>query len=230
MKGKSNEQSTLSGVFVDSLPGAQFGVGFGSVGGPSARASQIGGDVPSSGDDNEDRSYRDPLSTLELFPALHYKDYYVSKDGRVFSEKPRRNRSKDCRLREMKYSYDKDGYRRVFLYSEEERREITVARLICEVFNGPVTGQVVRHLDGDKLNNSFDNLRWGTHKENSEDSKIHGTWVHGEKVNTAKLSEEQVLEIREDNRTYAEIASDYGVTSGNVGHIKTGRSWKHVPS
>lgn len=47
---------------------------------------------------------------------------------------------------------------------------------VCETFKGPrPPGYIVRHLDGDKLNNSVDNLVWGTYAENRADYRVHGT-------------------------------------------------------
>jgi len=42
-----------------------------------------------------------------------------------------------------------------------------VARLVCEAFNGPpAPGQLALHEDENSRNNSSENLRWGTQKEN----------------------------------------------------------------
>ena len=43
-----------------------------------------------------------------------------------------------------------------------------IHRLVCEAFHGPppFARAVVIHLDENALNNSPDNLRWGTQKEN----------------------------------------------------------------
>ena len=43
-----------------------------------------------------------------------------------------------------------------------------IHRLVCEAFHGPspFVGAVVMHLDEDPSNNSQENLRWGTRKEN----------------------------------------------------------------
>jgi hypothetical protein len=42
-----------------------------------------------------------------------------------------------------------------------------VARLVCEAFHGPPPpGAVCMHLDENARNNRFENLAWGTQKEN----------------------------------------------------------------
>jgi hypothetical protein len=50
----------------------------------------------------------------------------------------------------------------------------------------------------------------------------------GEKRWNAKLTEQQVREIREASGPHRAIGEKYGVTGGNVWSIKKRRSWKHV--
>lgn len=44
----------------------------------------------------------------------------------------------------------------------------------------------------------------------------------------SKLNELQVMAIKSDPRTYAEIAAEYGMNQATIGKIKTGKTWKHV--
>lgn len=55
----------------------------------------------------------------------------------------------------------------------------TIHSLVCEAFHGRrPEGAEVRHLDGNRLNNAAENLRWGTPSENRHDSVRHGThWM-----------------------------------------------------
>lgn len=51
----------------------------------------------------------------------------------------------------------------------------TVHLLVCEAFHGPrPEGAVVRHLNGDYVDNRPENLRWGTWAENTADMISHG--------------------------------------------------------
>lgn len=70
------------------------------------------------------------------------------------------------------------GYRRVLLYKGDgsPREPVLVHRLVCEVFNGPgLPGQIVRHLNGDPMDNRAENLAWGTQSDNMYDAVSHGT-------------------------------------------------------
>ncbi len=68
-------------------------------------------------------------------------------------------------------------------------------------------------------------LYWGNQKDNRADTIIDGTEVRGEKHGKAKLTENQVLEIRADNRTQRIIAEQYSVSRTTVSDIKTRKRW-----
>lgn len=64
-------------------------------------------------------------------------------------------------------------YLMVFVNGRQKRY---VHHLIAEAFIGPrPQGQVVRHLDGNPLNNSAGNLGYGTYGDNERDKIRHGT-------------------------------------------------------
>jgi hypothetical protein len=104
-----------------------------------------------------------------------------------------------------------------------------VHRLVCEAFHGPAPdGCEVAHGDNDRANPSADNLRWATRRENVWDKDTHGTMLRGEAVGTAKLTEDEVIAIRTDGRTTAEVAADFGISGSWVGTIKRRKAWAHV--
>jgi len=91
---------------------------------------------------------------------------------------------------------------------------------------------VIRHLDGNQLNPKLNNLVRGTHKENSSDSMIHGTKPIGSKQKQAKLTELQVIEIKERAATKTEtnkqISKDYPVGYTTINRIIRGEDWAHI--
>lgn len=104
-----------------------------------------------------------------------------------------------------------------------------VHRLVLEAFVGPAPdGAVARHLDGDPTNNSLDNLAWGTHADNGSDTVQHGRSTRGVRNPGARLSEDQVRQIRRDlagGATGVGMAAKYGISGPTVSQIKTGRLW-----
>ena len=89
------------------------------------------------------------------------------------------------------------GYLQVTLALQGDKKVCLVHELILTAFIGirPV-GQVGRHRDNNKKNNSLENLQWGTQSDNLYDRIGHGTAPRGERHWNAKLIESQVIEIR----------------------------------
>jgi predicted XRE-type DNA-binding protein len=83
------------------------------------------------------------------------------------------------------------------------------------------------------LDNSVSNLYWGTPQQNNREDKLRdGTLARGEKHGCAKLTEEQVREIRKlalkGELTQKEIAEIFGITRANVSMLKRGKTWSHL--
>lgn len=106
-------------------------------------------------------------------------------------------------------------------------------RLVYAAFFGtPEPGKVVDHIDHDKKNDRVENLRTIGHIENTRRSTEIGKRpfaMPGEKNNTAKLTEKQVLEIRESNLSAKEVASKYNVSTPTIYNIRNRDTWGHLP-
>lgn len=68
----------------------------------------------------------------------------------------------------------------------------------------------------------------GTLSDNVHDAVAKGRNARGENHNMNKLTIEQVLAIRNDQRVLRKIGDDYGVTAQAIWYIKKGRNWRHV--
>lgn len=151
--------------------------------------------------------------------------YFVNKRGemRTATGKP------------AKMKYDRNGYM-------ETRKTINlrVHQAVMRAFDPLNKDVLVRHLDGDKLNNNFDNLKWGTSKENHADMVRHGrapTAHHssecklkGTQHKNSKISDDDVRTIRLRSKTEAlkTIAMDYPISYGTVCRVARGEDWAHV--
>lgn len=78
------------------------------------------------------------------------------------------------------------GYLSVVLYRHGSRQTKLVHRIVAETFAARGGHNLVRHLDGDKLNNRAPNLAWGTVSENAVDSVSHGTNANTRKTHCAQ--------------------------------------------
>lgn len=114
-----------------------------------------------------------------------------------------------------------------------QRKAVGVHNAVLMAFVGPrPDGMETRHLDGVTKNNRLDNLVYGTHTENMQDKKIHGTELIGSRAVSAKLTESIVLEIRAKyalgNITQRQLAEEYGVGHTAIGELLLNNHWKHV--
>jgi hypothetical protein len=126
-----------------------------------------------------------------------------------------------------------NGYPTVWLtYAPGKVRSRRVHILVLRAFVGPPPfGHESRHLDGNPANPRLDNLCWGTHKENEADKKVHGTRLFGECAPWSKLTDTDVLKIRElaaMRVEQKEIAKMYNIRQSTVSKIHLRVRWKHV--
>lgn len=99
-------------------------------------------------------------------------------------------------------------------------------------FIGPIPqGKLILHNCDTPACINPDHLRIGTHKENMRDkvTRNRQSRTHGTKAGKlAKLTEEDVIYIRQDQRPYKIIAEMYGVHPGTIGDIKRRKTWRHI--
>ena len=158
--------------------------------------------------------------------------YEVSDHGRIRTWKDKGARRPIRRAEAphlMRPAPNANGYLQTSLHHAGHRRVAAIHVLVAEVFIGPrPAGQVVRHYDGNQLNNQISNLRYGTRKENAADSLRHGTFALGEVNGKSKLTQPQVIEIKallREGGTRRGIAEMFGVTHSAINSIASGESW-----
>lgn len=104
-------------------------------------------------------------------------------------------------------------------------------RLAWELKHGPIPkGGVICHRCDTPACINVDHLFLGTHQDNVADMVAKGRSARGDRVGRgrAKLSRDQVLAIRTDERMHHVIAQDYGIRRESVGNIKRRLTWKHL--
>lgn len=131
--------------------------------------------------------------------------------------------------RELASVRKSNGYLAVTLTDGVNRPQIGVHRLVARAFIGecPI-GLHVLHGDGDKTNNHYSNLRYGTPAENVEDTRLHGRRRYGSQVHNAKLDEDAVRHIRSSSRNSVALAAMYGVSTSHISNVRRNKAWQHV--
>ena len=148
------------------------------------------------------------------------EDYEITRDGRVISHKK-------ITPKELKYYIDRDGYKRVTLRINGKAKHYSVHRLVAMVYlNNPNNLPEVNHINGDKLDNSLENLEWVTRSENTKKAYENKQIIA---LGKPKLTLELVKEIREnkDNLNREQLAKKYNVSCSCIQHIRKGRTWKN---
>lgn len=123
------------------------------------------------------------------------------------------------------------GYPKVGLFKDGKYKTIPIHRLVAQYFiPNPNNLKTVNHKDGNKLNNNVENLEWMSQKDNTIHSWKKGLSKpqNGETNGKSKFTNNQILEIRKDNRKLADIAKDYNTTAPTISCIKNFKTWKHL--
>jgi hypothetical protein len=115
---------------------------------------------------------------------------------------------------------------------------LLVHRAAWAIANGPIPeGMCVLHACDNPLCHNVDHLFLGTRQENLADMRRKNRQRSyedcvgappGEQNPRAKLTNEQVLEIRSALGTHEEIANRYGISRRHVGDLRSRKRWRHL--
>lgn len=112
--------------------------------------------------------------------------YEISNKGRV--------RNAEGRI--LKARTQNKGYFYVTLHSNHKERKFTIHRLVAEAFIPKINGfNQVNHINGNKKDNSVENLEWCNQRLNYNHGMQKFLYSHNENHYFAKLTNEQVRTI-----------------------------------
>ena len=158
---------------------------------------------------------------------MNYPRYRVGTDGSVWRWKKTKREWKQLT------PVDSCGRMLLNLSNDDGPKTFSVHRLILFAFVGMCPeGMEACHNDGNHQNNCVNNLRWDTHVNNEKDKKRHGTHNEGTRHYGAKLTEDQVREIRikyaGGDYSLSQLAKEYKIAIMTVQPLIKRRTWKNV--
>lgn len=114
-------------------------------------------------------------------------------------------------------------------------RDVVASRYLCELVYGPAP--TPEHHAAHSCGKGDDgcvnpkHLRWASPSENEQDKVTHGTSNRGERCGSNKLTEKQVLEIRELAKTMrpCQLAKMFPVTESGIRSIRDRKTWAWLP-
>ena len=141
-----------------------------------------------------------------------YKDtnLKVSKDGRVFGPRGERKHQIDS------------GYHRV-AYDKPNKlgREVySIHRMVAELYiPNPDDKPCVNHINGDKSDNSVENLEWVTYSENMKHAYNKGLWKSPMAIEWSKKDLDTIWYLHRLGWSQYKIADEMGVSQPTIGRI-----------
>lgn len=123
---------------------------------------------------------------------------------------------------------DGGGYNKAQIKINNEVVFTGIYRLVAIAFiPNPENKPFVNRIDGNKENNTVDNLEWCTPLENSIHAHATGLVID----NPKKLNEESIREIREmfiEGKTNYAIGRLFNVDPSTIRSVREGRTWSHI--
>lgn len=171
------------------------------------------------------------------YKALGYCEMHYLRNRRHGSPykviKPKRKRPLEYRIDEngchicTSHATAPDGYVRV----ERDGVTYNAHRFVYMERHGTIPNTlVVRHKCDVRNCINVDHLELGTHKDNSQDMVDRNRHHYGEINGNSKLTEKEVLKIRDLSRYHSqrELAAMFNVGKTTIARIQNRISWRHI--
>lgn len=115
---------------------------------------------------------------------------------------------------------------------QENRKDLLAHRVAWKLYYGDTNNLCVLHKCDNRICVNPDHLFLGSRVDNNLDRNNKGRQAKGEKQHSAKLTEKEVIEIRQRIAVFNErcinIAEDYNVSRSAINQIKLRKTWKHL--
>lgn len=159
--------------------------------------------------------------------------YEVSNIGRLRSWIKQGGQSRRSKPTLLKLSINQGGYLTAYCKLKENGlfKNIRIHRIVAELFlDNPLNFKIVNHKDGNKLNNSVDNLEWCDSTYNNQHAFFKGLIIPamGENRKKSSLKEVDVLTILASKETCRALGKKYSVNHTSISAIRSGKAWNHI--
>ena len=149
--------------------------------------------------------------------------YLVTPEGKVFSLFTNKF---------LKLSQSQTGYLVVNIRVDGKRQPFYVHRLVAEAYIENVDSKpFVNHKDGNKHNNTKENLEWVTDLENKIHAQVIGLVKNGERLPQSKLTDADVhyiCKLLSAGISCGKIAKELGTNRSVILNIRARRDWEHI--
>lgn len=159
---------------------------------------------------------------------LQDTNYYIGIDWNVYT-----NRPKSGPIGKKTYPWrnivrvNENGYH----YFTYKGKWLKLHRVIFRFYYGYITDHPINHKDGNKSNNSPNNLELSCHAKNMEHAKKHGMILKGEKHPNATLTDDLVIQIKQllkSGKMIVDICRQFGISEHAVSQINRNLTWTHI--
>ena len=137
----------------------------------------------------------------------------------------------------LKFQTNNKGYYTVCLCGKFEKKIYLVHRIVAEAFveGKSDANKFVDHIDGNKKNNNYNNLRWVTHKENcnNKNTKCFGekqsmfgkvfSYEHRKKMSEARGKKVVCINTMEEFDSVTKASEIKGVDAGGISKCCNGK-------
>lgn len=147
-------------------------------------------------------------------------NYLISDSGNIVNKITNKTR---------KNQKDKDGYSVIYI----NKTNYKVHRLVALTYiANPNNYSQINHIDNNRSNNHYSNLEWTTQQLNIKHKVDCNRNPVGQDSCRAKLTEKEVLQIRNlyntKKITQAKLALKFGVSQMQISYIITRKQWTHI--
>ena len=152
---------------------------------------------------------------LKYFGKVEWKQVVCNVELKYYTEINKNGeirKNVDGDIKYYKPGVNSRGYKHVSLVGADNKRyNLTMHRLICATFLGNQPDKVINHIDGNRLNNSLNNLEWVSRKQNSMHAKSISQFKRVKQLDETEISD-IITEYLNSKLPLKDLAEKWNIT------------------